>query len=43
LRDCERLERQAESGDLHAGEERSFVSSPLAEDGPAPPSTEPPR
>jgi voltage-gated potassium channel Kch len=31
LRDCERLERQAESGDLHAGEERSFVSAPLPE------------
>ena len=24
LRDCERLERQSETGDLHAGEERSF-------------------
>jgi len=24
LRDCERLERQSEAGDLHAGEERSF-------------------
>jgi monovalent cation:proton antiporter-2 (CPA2) family protein len=32
LRDCERLERQAESGDLHAGEERSFVSAPLPEE-----------
>ncbi len=32
LRDCERLERQAESGDLHAGEERSFASRPLADD-----------
>jgi monovalent cation:proton antiporter-2 (CPA2) family protein len=31
IRDCERLERQAESGDLHAGEERSFVSAPLPE------------
>ena len=25
LRDCERLERQSETGDLHAGEERSFA------------------
>jgi len=32
LRDCERLERQAESGDLHAGEERSFASGPLPDD-----------
>jgi glutathione-regulated potassium-efflux system protein KefB len=24
LRDCERLERQSETGDLHAGQERSF-------------------
>jgi monovalent cation:proton antiporter-2 (CPA2) family protein len=32
IRDCERLERQAESGDLHAGDERSFVSAPLPEE-----------
>jgi glutathione-regulated potassium-efflux system protein KefB len=25
MRDCERLERQSETGDLHAGEERSFA------------------
>jgi hypothetical protein len=25
LRDCERLERQSETGDLHAGQERSFA------------------
>jgi voltage-gated potassium channel Kch len=31
IRDCERLERQAESGDLHAGAERSFAAGPLAE------------
>jgi monovalent cation:proton antiporter-2 (CPA2) family protein len=39
MRDCERLERQAESGDLHAGEDRSFASSPLPEEAPpaAPP------
>jgi glutathione-regulated potassium-efflux system protein KefB len=37
LRDCERLERQAESGDLHAGEERSFASSPLPDESSAPP------
>jgi voltage-gated potassium channel Kch len=36
LRDCERLERQAETGDLHAGEERSFASGPLPEEGPGP-------
>jgi monovalent cation:proton antiporter-2 (CPA2) family protein len=36
LRDCERLERQAEAGDLHAGEERSFASAPLPEEAPAP-------
>jgi len=33
LRDCERLERQAETGDLHAGEERSFSTAPLPEEG----------
>ncbi|HET9811565.1 MAG TPA: cation:proton antiporter [Sphingomicrobium sp.] len=32
LRDCERLERQSESGDLHAGSERSFASGPLPDD-----------
>jgi len=32
LRDCERLERQAESGDLHAGAERSFASGPLPDE-----------
>ena len=37
LRDCERLERQAESGDLHAGEERSFASSPLPDEPPGEP------
>ena len=37
LRDCERLERQSESGDLHAGEERSFASGPLPEEGAAGP------
>ena len=37
LRDCERLERQAESGDLHAGEERSFASAPLPEEAPEEP------
>jgi monovalent cation:proton antiporter-2 (CPA2) family protein len=36
LRDCERLERQAESGDLHAGSERSFASGPLPEEGTGP-------
>ena len=36
LRDCERLERQAETGDLHAGEDRSFAAGPLPEEGPGP-------
>ncbi len=40
LRDCERLERQAESGDLHAGAERSFTSGPLSEPGEGPPPAE---
>ena len=41
LRDCERLERQAETGDLHAGEERSFSSGPLADEGPVSPAPSP--
>jgi hypothetical protein len=41
LRDCERLERQAESGDLHAGEDRSFASGPLADEAAAGPSEAP--
>jgi glutathione-regulated potassium-efflux system protein KefB len=36
LRDCERLERQSRTGDLHAGEDRSFASGPLPEEGPGP-------
>ncbi|MFP5328844.1 MAG: monovalent cation:proton antiporter-2 (CPA2) family protein [Alphaproteobacteria bacterium] len=32
LRDCERLERQSASGDLHAGWERSFISGPLPDE-----------
>jgi hypothetical protein len=32
LRDCDRLERQAATGDLHAGEERSFASGPLPDE-----------
>jgi hypothetical protein len=40
LRDCERLERQAESGDLHAGADRSFAAGPLPDDSPGP--AEPP-
>jgi voltage-gated potassium channel Kch len=42
LRDCERLERQGESGDLHAGAERSFASSPLGDAAPASPVPAPP-
>ena len=41
LRDCQRLERQAESGDLHAGAEVSFASGPLPEEGPGPEPPEP--
>jgi monovalent cation:proton antiporter-2 (CPA2) family protein len=41
LRDCQRLERQAESGDLHAGAEVSFASGPLPEEGPGPQPPEP--
>jgi monovalent cation:proton antiporter-2 (CPA2) family protein len=31
LRDCERLELQSATGDLHAGEERSFSRGPLSD------------
>ena len=41
LRDCERLERQAATGDLHAGEERSFASGPLPDEGEGPPEPSP--
>lgn len=34
LRDCERLERQTATGDLHAGAERSFTAGPLTDEGP---------
>jgi glutathione-regulated potassium-efflux system protein KefB len=34
LRDCERLERQGETGDLHAGEDRSFAAGPLPDPEP---------
>ena len=34
LRDCERLERQGASGDLHAGADRSFASGPLPDESP---------
>jgi monovalent cation:proton antiporter-2 (CPA2) family protein len=43
LRDCERLERQAESGDLHAGAERSFASVPLDDEAPESPPPSAPR
>src|SRR4051794_13751802 len=37
LRDCERLERQTETGDVRAGWERAFAADrPLADDEPAP-------
>jgi voltage-gated potassium channel Kch len=38
MRDCERLERQSASGDLHAGQETSFTEAPLPDEevaGPA--------
>ena len=36
-RDSERLQRQSETGDLHAGAERSFgADRPLADDSPGP-------
>jgi monovalent cation:proton antiporter-2 (CPA2) family protein len=41
LRDCERLERQAATGDLHAGEERSFAAGPLPDDEPEGPPAAP--
>ena len=37
----ERLERQAATGDLHAGEERSFASGPLPDEGEGPPEPSP--
>ena len=33
-RDCERLELQSTTGDLHAGDERSFSSAPLPDEAP---------
>jgi hypothetical protein len=34
MRDCERLERQSATGDLHAGEESSFREDrPLPDEG----------
>jgi hypothetical protein len=36
-RDCERLELQAATGDLHAGKERSFISGPLPDAQPQDP------
>ena len=35
MRDCERLERQSATGDLHAGQERSFTEAPLPDEAPA--------
>ena len=38
MRDCDRLERQSASGDLHAGQETSFTEAPLPDEevaGPA--------
>ena len=29
MRDCDRLERQSATGDLHAGQETSFTEAPL--------------
>ncbi|HEU5483181.1 MAG TPA: monovalent cation:proton antiporter-2 (CPA2) family protein [Sphingomicrobium sp.] len=41
LRDCERLERQGATGDLHAGAERSFAAGPLPDDAPEDPPAAP--
>jgi len=35
MRDCERLERQSATGDLHAGQETSFTEAPLPDAAPA--------
>jgi glutathione-regulated potassium-efflux system protein KefB len=38
MRDCDRLERQSSTGDLHAGQETSFTEAPLPDEaavGPA--------
>jgi voltage-gated potassium channel Kch len=35
MRDCERLERQSATGDLHAGQETSFTEAPLPDEAPA--------
>jgi len=32
MRDCERLERQSSTGDLHAGQETSFTEAPLPDE-----------
>jgi monovalent cation:proton antiporter-2 (CPA2) family protein len=39
MRDCERLERQSATGDLHAGQETSFTEGPLPDAVPAAPQT----
>ena len=36
-RDCERLERQSATGDLHAGADRSFAAEPLPDEDEPPP------
>jgi hypothetical protein len=35
MRDCDRLERQSATGDLHAGQETSFTEAPLPDAIPA--------
>ena len=37
MRDCDRLERQGATGDLHAGEEIAFTAGPLPDAEPVPP------
>ena len=32
MRDCDRLERQGETGDLHAGQETAFTAGPLPDE-----------
>ena len=40
MRDCDRLERQGATGDLHAGEEIAFTAGPLPDGEAAPPAAQ---
>jgi hypothetical protein len=39
MRDCDRLERQGATGDLHAGEELAFSAGPLPDAEGVPPAS----